>query len=149
MRLSVPHYRQTQPQSCLPACARVVLGYLGKNHSEAELAFAFRTVHWAGTLAENAIDGLEQMGYEVFWFHNADLTKLRLLLSQGWPVIVLLYASDLPHGREGIHAIVVIGIENDQVICLDPSLPNELILDLRQFAAIWAGLDNQGIVIWT
>lgn len=127
----------------------MVLAYKGKNHSEAELASAFRTISWAGTLAENVVSGLERMGYQALWFHNANLDKLLALLTYGWPVIVLAYASDLPHGREGIHSIVVIGIEGDQVICLDPVLPYELVLDLPQFLEIWAGLDYQGIVIWT
>ena len=127
----------------------MVLAYQGKNHSEAELAFAFRTISWAGTLAENAVSGLEQMGYQVLWFHHANFDKLLTLLAHGWPVIVLIYAADLPHGREGVHALVVIGIEDDQVLCLDPTLPYELLLNLPQFLEIWAGLDHQGIVIWT
>lgn len=108
----------------------MVLAYKGKDHSEDELMFAFRTISWAGTLAENAVSGLEQMGYQALWFHNANLDKLFALLAYGWPVIVLVYASDLPHGKEGVHSIVVIGIEDDQVICLDPMLTHELILPL-------------------
>ncbi len=36
--LSVPHFRQSVDGYCLPACARMVLAYLGINRSEAEIS---------------------------------------------------------------------------------------------------------------
>jgi len=126
----------------------MVLAYLGKDHPENELTAAFHTLPLIGTLAENAVSSLEQMGYQTLWFQNANLDKLISLLTYGWSVIVFVHASALPHGLDGIHAIVVIGIEDEQVICLDPELPHELPLTLPRFLAIWAGLDHQGLVIW-
>lgn len=41
--LPVPHHRQIGPHNCLPACARMVLLYLGEDISEAELAFRLGT----------------------------------------------------------------------------------------------------------
>lgn len=34
----VPHYRQSNPGACLPACVRMVLAALGDERTEAELA---------------------------------------------------------------------------------------------------------------
>lgn len=34
----VPHYRQSSPGACLPACARMVLAALGDERTEAQLA---------------------------------------------------------------------------------------------------------------
>ena len=34
----VPHYRQSNPGACLPACARMVLAALGEERTEAQLA---------------------------------------------------------------------------------------------------------------
>ncbi len=36
--LPVPHFRQSAEGYCLPACARMVLSYLGLDHSEAEIS---------------------------------------------------------------------------------------------------------------
>lgn len=33
-----PHYRQSKPGACLPACTRMVLAALGDERSETELA---------------------------------------------------------------------------------------------------------------
>lgn len=77
---------------------------------------------------------------------NATLERLLDLLS--WPVIVLLPATDLPHGRAGLHAIVVIGIEREQVLCLYPSLDHEPNLELSSFLSAWSNLGHQGLVMW-
>jgi len=126
MKLSVPHFRQEHPHTCLPACARMVLAYWGQEHTEEELAQAFDSVPLWGTRPEAVVTGLESLGYHGLWFENANLERLVDLLSHGWPVIVFLRASDLPHGRAGLHAVVVVGIEGESVICLDSKLDNVL-----------------------
>ena len=99
MKLSL--FRQEQPHTCLPACIRIVLAYWGCQHTEAELAQACGSVPVWGTLPEEAITGLEDLGYGALWFENASLERLLGLLNQDWPVIVFLRAADLPHGRGG------------------------------------------------
>lgn len=126
----------------------MVLAYRGKDHSETALASAFRSAPLLGTQAENAVSGLEQLGYRALWFQNATLEKLLSLLAADWPVIIFVYAADLPHGLGGIHALVVIGIEDEKVLCLDPELSRDLSIEMAEFQRIWAGLDNQGLVIW-
>jgi len=41
--LSVPHHKQSRDGQCLPACARMVLAYLGQDLDEARLARLLRT----------------------------------------------------------------------------------------------------------
>lgn len=85
--LPVPHYRQSRSYTCLPACVRMILAYHDKHHTEAELASLFGAV-LLGTLPENVVNGLEQLGYRGFWFENATPDRLSNLLEHGWPVIV-------------------------------------------------------------
>jgi len=145
--LPVPHYRQSRSYTCLPACVRMILAYHGKHHTEAELASIFGAV-LLGTLPENVVDGLEQLGYRGFWFENATLERLSNLLEHGWPVIVFVRAADLPHGASGLHAVVVVEIRNEQMICLDPALDYELLLDMPTFLLAWSKLGYQGLVVW-
>lgn len=146
--LGVPHYRQESPDACLPACVRMVLAYRGRKHSEQELMHALGTVRGLGTNPESAISGLESMGYRALWFENATLERLSDLLSHDWPVIVFLRAADLPHGRAGLHAVVLVQIDDEQVICLDPNLDQPLTLDLPSILRAWRILGSQGLAVW-
>jgi predicted double-glycine peptidase len=126
----------------------MLLAYIGKAHSEQELAQLFGAVPFLGTLPDNVVTGLEKLGYHALWFENATIEQLIDLLAKNLPIIVFMRASDLPHGRVGLHAIVVIGIESNQVIGLDPMLDDALRFELSQFLHAWAGLGHQGIVVW-
>ena len=44
--------------------------------------------------------------------------------------------------------MIIVGIEEEQVICLDPTLEVELRLTLFAFLEVWSGLGNQGMVVW-
>jgi len=120
--MKLPFFRQEQPHTCLPACIRIVLAHWGHNHTEVELAQVCRSVPVWGTLPDDAISGVESLGYHALWFENASLERLLRLLEQNWPVIAFVRAADLPHGRAGLHAIVVANIEAGDVVCVDPSL---------------------------
>ncbi len=141
-------FRQQQPHTCLPACIRIVLDYWGKEHDEAELAQACGSVPVWGTTPAEAVDGLERMGYRALWFENASLERLIALLDQNWPVIVFLRAADLPHGRAGLHSVVVAELQAGDVIYIDPSLGAEARMSLDQFVRAWSALDHQGMVVW-
>jgi ABC-type bacteriocin/lantibiotic exporter with double-glycine peptidase domain len=148
MTLNVPFIPQDQSHTCLPACVRMVLAFHGFDHSEAELAQAFKTVPFLGTQPDNVVSGLEHLGYHALWFENGTIERLLELLSANWPVILFLQAQDLPHGRAGIHTLVIIGIENNQVIAHDPSQTRPVRLELNKFAKMWANLGHQGMVVW-
>ena len=148
MKLTVPHFQQQYPHTCLPACVRMVLVYWGQEHTEEELVRELGTVPIWGTQPDRAVAGLEGLGYHALWFENATLERLLDLLVQNWPVIVFLRAADLPQGRAGLHAVVVVGIEGEGVFCLDPHLDQELRFELSSFLKIWSHLGHQGLVVW-
>ena len=109
---------------------------------------ALGTVRGLGTNPESAMTGLESMGYHALWFENATLERLIDLLGHDWPVIVFLRAANLPHGHAGLHAVVVVEIDDEQTICLDPSLDQALTLELSTFLSAWRILGSQGLVVW-
>ena len=88
------------------------------------------------------------MGYHALWFGNGTIERLLELLSAQWPIIAFLRAQDLPYGRSGLHAIVIIGIENNHIIAHDPTRTKLLQLDLSTFSQMWANLGRQGMVVW-
>ena len=148
MKLPVPYFRQQSPYTCLPVCVRMILAYHQFEHEEDELAEAFKTTPFLGTQPDNVVTGLTALSYQALWFENATVERLLEMLAANWPVIAFLRAQDLPHGRAGLHAVVVIGIENQTVICLDPSLEKEWRPELSTFIQIWGNLGYQGMVVW-
>lgn len=148
MPLDVPLLRQELLWTCLPACIRMVLAYRGRLIEEAAIAAACGTVSLRGTQPERAVEGVQQLGYHALWFENADLSRMQDLIEHDWPVIVFLRAPDLPNGGHGLHGVIVIGIENDTVIVLDPQSVRRYSMTGNQFLSAWKALDAQGMVIW-
>lgn len=148
MILPVPHYQQAYNYTCVPACARMILAYFGHEHDEAELALTFKTIPFLGTQPDQVVSGLETLGYHALWFENATIERMKDILAVEWPLIVFLRAQDLPHGRTRLHALVIIGIEDDAIVCLDPTLADRLKISPSSFVSLWANLNYQGMVIW-
>ncbi len=148
MSLDLPVFAQEHTWTCLPACIRMVLAYHGKSYSESDIATACRTVPLRGTQPENALEGLEKLGYRALWFEDTDLQRLVDLVDHRWPVIVFLRSSDLPHGKHGFHAVVVVGFQNNDVQMADPVLGALSELPISRFLKAWQALGAQGMVIW-
>lgn len=126
----------------------MVLAYLGDEQPEKKLALAFQTAPGWGTLPEHVETALMIWGYRVRWFEGATLERLEQLHANHFPVIVFLRAVDLPHGTGGLHAVVIVDIDEQAVTCLDPVLDHDLKLTIAEFLRIWSRLNNQGMVIW-
>lgn len=148
MALSVPLLPQEHPWTCLPACIRMIPPYRGKMLDEAEIAAACGTAPLRGTQPERAVEGVQKLGYQALWFENAGLPRLQDLTEHDWPVIVFLRARDLPGGGNGLHGVVVIGIENDGVTVLDPQSSSRYTIARQPFLSAWQALDAQGMVVW-
>jgi uncharacterized protein YvpB len=69
------------------------------------------------------------------------------LLANNFPVIAFLRAVDLPHGTGGLHAVVIVDIDEQFVTCLDPGVDHDLKVELAEFLRIWSRLNQQGMVI--
>lgn len=126
----------------------MVLAFLGDDQPERKLALAFQTTPGWGTLPEHIETALMTWCYRVRWFESATLERLEQLHANNFPVIAFLRAVDLPHGTGGLHAVVIVDVDDQFVTCLDPMLDHDLKLPLAEFLRIWSRLNNQGLVIW-
>lgn len=144
--LPVPHYKQSAAGDCLPACARMVLGYLGLDVEETRLADLLRSRPF-GTPAYH-IRFLEALGVSVT-FGSMSLPRLRAYLQDGIPCIVFLQTGELPDWEfSANHAAVVVGLTEDMVYLNDPALedaPRAVPLD--NFLLAWAEFDYECAVV--
>lgn len=116
--LNVPHCKQEFQYSCIPACARMVLGFFGSQHAEAELRALLRTDP-NGTPARRLME-LRQLGFGVT-FVTTDLVGLVGYLTSGVPPIALLKTASLPYWPDSCdHVAVVVGVDDSWVYLNDP-----------------------------
>jgi hypothetical protein len=142
----VPHYKQSNPGACLPACARVVLASFGDERTESELAVILESYEF-GTPA-NRVTHLEKLSYQVE-YGTSSLDELRNRLKQGSRVIVFVYANFLPWADfDGFHALVLAEITSTDVMLLDPTLnggPTQLSID--GFLVAWEEFDCLAAIV--
>jgi ABC-type bacteriocin/lantibiotic exporter with double-glycine peptidase domain len=144
--LPVPHYRQSADGLCLPACARMVLAYLGHDLTEAQVAGLLRSRSF-GTAAPN-VRYLESLSVSVT-FGQFSLARLSDFLQSRIPCIVFVQADDLPYSASaGFHAVVVIGLDDHNVYLNDPTsdiAPQPVPHD--HFMLAWSEFEYQGAAI--
>lgn len=139
--LPIPHYKQSHPGACLPACVRMVLTSLGNDVSASHLADVMGS-YWFGTPASHVLR-LSSLGYKVT-YERASFGHLRTYLAQQSPCIVFVRTAALPYWDEDVpHAVVLVGIEKQTVYLLDPVLDTgPTAVDADSFLLAWAELDN-------
>ena len=140
--LSVPHHKQSHIGACLPACAWMVLAYLGYSTSEVELARRLGTQPY-GTPAPN-LQRLESLGFLVT-YESVTLTTLRANLAAGIPCLVFVRTGDLPYWNENTsHVLVAIGMDDETLHVNDPAFddaPKTIPLDY--FLLAWSEFDHR------
>ena len=136
--LNITHSRQETETGCLAACAQMVLDFLGIQRSQDELASQMHSIPHVGTVGRNILN-LQSPGLHVIYTHGT-LEHLRLWLSQEVPVIALVQTVELPYWdkMEARHAVVVVGLDEENVYLLDPARAPEVITVSRgDFALAW------------
>ena len=144
--LPVPHYEQSQDGRCLPACARMVLTYLGQDVGEDHLAHLLRTRPF-GTPADN-IRLLSASGWIVTFDRGTEF-DLRRCLDQGLPCIVFVKTEALPHWQaEDAHAVVLVGLSGETAYVNDPAFESApQAVPLEHFLLAWSEFDYEYAVI--
>lgn len=135
--LPIPHHKQSQSGACLPARARMVLGYLGDDVTEAHLAQVMGS-YWYGTPASR-VRQLSSLGYQVT-YEQTTLDQLRVYLDRQVPCIVFLRTGGLLYWDEDVpHAVVLAGIESTTVSLHDPAMDSgPTHSDLEVFLLAWS-----------
>lgn len=145
--LDVPHFEQSGEGYCLPACARMVLAYLGMERTEAEIAQLLGTQRF-GT-PNFAIVKLAAWGVEVD-FRVWELEELLSALAKGQPVILFVQTGFLDYWEEDFgHAIVVVGVTDKQQFWIhDPSQPKGARqASLNGLLAAWCEFGYKGAAL--
>jgi len=148
--LPVPHYPQERPHSCLQACVRQVLAYLGCSVSEGELDRLFEAEDFG--VPGHRLQRLTRWGYRVRYGPTSE-AELRRLLGQQVPVITLVRTGFLGYWTEDVyHAVVLVGLDDSRAYLNDPRFdesPQRVARDA--FLAAWIEMDClSGIVeSWT
>lgn len=119
MKIDIRAFNQETSYTCLPACIRIVMHYMGSNKSESEIAKACHTT-MAGTRFHDAVQGVQSFGYEMTLIQDGDY---------------------------GTHAVVVNGFDDENVFLTEPALGKEIQIDLFELFKSWQSRGKKGIII--
>ena len=145
--LPVPHLPQSAEGYCLPACAWMVLAYLGIERSEAEVGQVLGAQEY-GT-PSFAIQRLSVLGVQVT-YRQWPLSELMGTLASKQPVIVFVRTGFLEHWVEDVaHAVVIVGVEEGRRFWInDPARQQApLAVSWDGLLAAWAEFDYRGAAL--
>ena len=144
--LPVPHYKQTESHNCLPACARMVLSYLGHKISETSLATKLET-----TALGTPGNRLLRLNSSALLVEFAPLT-LPLIYNQldnATPVIGLVRTGFLDYWQADMaHAVIVVGYDDQHLLLNDPDFDDapQRATEIG-FMAAWGEFDFLAAII--
>lgn len=137
-------FRET-PGLCGPASLKMVMDYYNVSVSEADIAKAAGATKEKGTSIKGLIKAAKHFGFKVLLKENSSLEYLEYFIKRKIPVIVDWFSED-----DG-HYSVVVDIDKENVVLMDPALRKLLIYIRRRkfsretFFRIW--FDFPGKVI--
>jgi len=85
MKINLPSIQQEKTYTCLPACLRTVLRYLGTSLTEEDIANACNTTK-AGTTLDDAVHAVHSLGFNATGIQNGTLEDLMHYLNHNEPV---------------------------------------------------------------
>lgn len=143
----VPFEPQLRDGYCLPACASMILSYLGKGTAQQKIARLLETSEIGTPLTR--IRNLAKWGFQIHCTTNGSWQDLERFIASGKPIIVSTHAEWLPYSQiQGQHVIVVIGIGSDSAFVLDPATTDQVIeVDKNALLAAWTEMDLAYVVI--
>lgn len=144
--LSVPHFEQSRDGYCLPACVQMVLAYLGKEKSEAELISLLRTASFGTPIS--AVSHLRELGLRVT-LGSFNESWLEAQLLEGNPIIARVWTTMLTTWTiDTSHVVVVVGFDETFVYLNDPAFTSApQVVTWNSFLAAWAEFDETSILI--
>jgi len=134
MTARLPLFRQETPYSCMAACLRMVLAYLGTEVDEDTVREQSYTTLW-GTSTRDAAACAHGYGLEAVWVQEAGPDDLvRWLEADLFPILV----ARLVHlGQWSKHAVVVEALSDDQLTYLDPADGQRHSMDRTVLEKAW------------
>jgi hypothetical protein len=121
----------------------MVLAYLGISRTQESLARMMGVVIPVG-VPSSRIKKLASLKITVT-YQQGTLDDIHDWLNQDVPVIVFLLMSELPHwrGQELQHAVVIVGLDDQNVYLMDPALETgPTLVPVNDFMLAWDEMDN-------
>lgn len=145
--LRVPFEPQLRDGYCLPACASMILRYLGKGTSQQKIARLLGTSDIGTPLTR--IRQLAKWGFQVHCTIDGTWQNLEQFITAGKPIIVSTHAAWLPYAHiQSQHVIVVVGITETSAFALDPAVTEHVVeIDQNALLAAWTEMDLAYAVI--
>lgn len=146
MMIPVRLFKQS-PSHCGPASLKMVLGYLGLEKTEAELAALTKCTEERGTAARDIVAAAQSLGFQAFLKDEASLADIReWVIGRQLPVIIAWFAHDDDHYS------VVVDITDTHISIADPETATVERLLCADFEKVWydrrlaEGREGQAIV---
>jgi ABC-type bacteriocin/lantibiotic exporter with double-glycine peptidase domain len=139
--LPVPYRKQTQSSDCLAACATMLIEYLGRSVPYHQLV-ALLEIGSLGAPRRNILR-LTRLGFQVT-FREGTLPIVAQYVNAGHPVIAFVDTEELSYWSTTTnHAVVIVGVESDHVLVLDPAFPNVVPRQISEgeFHLAWLNCD--------
>ena len=143
--LPVPHRRQHQQADCLPACAAMVLDYLGQPIDYDDLLRLLGTTPY-GTVARHVLR-LMRPDLNVI-YSEGSLADLKACLDRRLPPIALVKTGELPYwAYDTLHAVVLLGYDEAHVYVNDPVFEQTALpVPISDFELAWLEMGNRYVV---
>lgn len=138
--MAIPFFPQERPESCVPACLRMILADFGIQRSESDIYECCQT-DLDGTLARTAAECAESFDLQASILRLTSLEQVKQLASQpDSRVIAFINVAPLL-GVNVLHAVIVTNLDDQssQVQILDPAhMPNgQRNWAIEQFQLAW------------
>lgn len=142
--LTLPFYLQETPDSCVPACLRMVLAGFGVEIAEAKLR-ELCDCTFEGTIALKAVDAVRQLGFAQTRKHTLTLAELETVVNNGNMPIVFVEMEPI-NGIYQVHALVVTNVTPFSFQVLDPA-SGERIIPRQVFQVAWEARHHLTILV--
>jgi SPP1 gp7 family putative phage head morphogenesis protein len=142
--LPLKNVQQTSTYDCGAAVAMSVGRYFGVGPTDlGEWRRRIGTERNLSTSPSQIIDYLEALGLNVVEHHGMNIEDLDRCITQGSPVICPIQETGERDNRSG-HYVIVVGVIADDVIVLDPTVEDRLLLPHSEFLDSWHDVGEDG-----
>lgn len=127
-------YRQKKAGFCGPTCLKMVNKFYGVDVSDEELDKITGAAFYQKISTDKMIEAAKSFGFNVFAKDNATLEDIERFITENKPVIVRWFLGDVePDG----HYSVIIDIDKENIVMLDPLWGKKRKMTLNNFLKVW------------
>jgi len=146
----VPHFFQGSPQTCGPACLRMVFAALGVSQTETAIAIACQTVQ-AGCTIPDLVAGAHSFGFSAAILTIGDEQQAQDALANDVPFVAMIDLASLQPSLPLFqwHFVVSLGLVNGDVLFHDPVDGPDRRVAKTDFLLAWETAGYLGVRVWT